>query len=417
LKSWGDKMKSKLNLNSRLLTSVIAMAIIAASVGTACGTKAPPVEALADSAAATNAPSSASPAPPAGGTKTATITDPILKMPAYSLTIPSDWIFDGGVGQGTPCVPGAFPIWRMSSPDGLTGFKALPVLAWAWWDKPQTPAQAAAIQGCLDYKQNMAATDVLKYMIGVLQVQFVKFEPVPWLANAQKAAAAASNASSTSTTDIAIATVSYHINNVQIEEQVKAVTGCLAFHGGTFDGKHYCTATISREWAPSGKWNAATFTPIDHSFQINQTWNKQWNAVMMQKIRDLYAANGRILQAQMNNANAQLAAQANSFQQAQDMRQKQHDDFDAVLKRGTDMSMKQATATSNASHRAADDWADYSLDQQKRLDPNTGRITKDSSAFSYTWVNDQGKRLQTNDPNDNPNGNGSGNWTLQQNIR
>jgi hypothetical protein len=398
-------MKSNFNLKSRLVTSLIAAVIIAASVGTALTTS------------ASNTSSTAAPLAPAMGTKNATITDKILKMPAYSLTIPSDWVFDGSVGQGTPCVPGPFPIWRMSSPDGLTGFKALPELAWAWWDKPRSPAQNAAVQGCLDYKQNMAAADVLKYMIGVLQVQFVRFEPVPWLANAQKAAAAASNGQQTVTTDIAIATVTYHINNIQIEEQVKALTGCWAYHGGTFDGKHYCTATVSREWAPSGKWNASTFTPIDHSFQINQGWSRQWNAVMMEKIRALYAANGKVLQDQMNSANAQLAAQASSFQQAQDMRQKQHDDFDAVLKRGTDMSMKQAAASANANHQSAGDWADYSLDQQKRLDPNTGKISKDSSAYTYTWVNEQGQRFQTNNVNENPNGNGTGNWTLQENIR
>ena len=338
-------------------------------------------------------------------------------MTAYTLTIPSDWIFDGAVGQGTPCVPGPFPIWRTSSPDGLTGFKALPVLTWAYWDKPKTPAEAAAVQGCMDYKQEMPATDILKYMMGVLQVEFVRWEPVPWLAASKKNTAAQNTPALTGTIDIAIATVRYHINNIQIEEQVKAVTGCFSFHGGASDGKHYCTAGVSREWAPSGKWNAATFTPIDHSFQINQQWSQRWNAVMVQKIKDLYAANGKILQDQMNSANAQLAAQASSFQQAQDMRQKQHDDFDAVLKRGTDMSMQQATASANANHQSAGDWADYSLDQQKRLDPNTGKITKDSSAYSYTWVNDQGKRIQTNDINANPNGNGTGNWTLQQNVR
>ena len=73
--------------------------------------------------------------------------------------------------------------------------------------------------------------------------------------------------------------------------------------------------------------------------------------------------------------------------------------------------------SANARHQAADDWCDYSLDQQKRLDPRTGEITKDSSAYSYTWVNDQGKRVQTNDVNANPNGNGTGNWTLQENVR
>ena len=405
----------KWTVESRLMTSLIAIAVLTATVVTACGSKVPPIDGAADAPVSAKASASSSPAA-ATGTKTVDITDASLKMPAYSLIIPSNWLFDGAVGQGTPCVPGAFPIFRMSSPDGLTGFKALPTIAWAWWDRPTNPQQAAAVQGCMDYKQNMAASDVLKYMFSVLQVEFVRFENVPWLANAQKNAAAQSNAGSTVTTDIAIATVHYHINNIQIEEQLKAVVGCLAFHSGTFDGKHYCTATVSRQWAPSGKWSAATFTPIDHSFKINQEWNQKWNAVMVQKIKDLYAANGKILQAQMDSSNAQLAAQANSFQLAQDMRQKQHEDFDASIKRGTDMSMKQAAATSNANHRAADDWADYSLDKQKRLDPNTGKVTKDSSAYNYTWVNEQGKRLQTNDPNDNPNGNGTGNWTLQENI-
>src|SRR5579862_9464824 len=64
--------------------------------------------------------SAASPAP--DGTKIVTITDPILNMKAYSLTIPSNWIFQGAVIQGTPCVPAPFAVWRMSSPDGLTGF-------------------------------------------------------------------------------------------------------------------------------------------------------------------------------------------------------------------------------------------------------------------------------------------------------
>jgi hypothetical protein len=179
-------MNSNFNLKSRLLTSLIAAAIIAASVGTACGTKAPPTDAITASSSATPSGTSAAASPsPATGTKNVTITDPILKMTAYTLTIPSDWVFDGAVGQGTPCVPLPFPIWRMSSPDGLTGFKALPVLAWAYWDKPKTPAQNAAVQGCMDYKQDMPATDVLKYMFGVLQVEFVRWEPVPWLANSK----------------------------------------------------------------------------------------------------------------------------------------------------------------------------------------------------------------------------------------
>ncbi len=93
-----------------------------------------------------------------------------------------------------------------------------------------------------------------------------------------------------------------------------------------------------------------------------------------------------------------------------------HDDFDSTIKRGTDLSMKQAAATSNASHRAADDWADYSLDKQKRLNTQTGEISKDSSAFSYTWINETGQHYQTNNINDNPNGRLSGNWNMAETV-
>ncbi len=71
------------------------------------------------------------------GTKNVTITDPILNMKAYSLTIPANWVFQGAVIQGTPCVPGPFAVWRMSSPDGLTGFKQEPRLDWAWSENPR----------------------------------------------------------------------------------------------------------------------------------------------------------------------------------------------------------------------------------------------------------------------------------------
>lgn len=110
-------------------------------------------------------------------------------------------------------------------------------------------------------------------------------------------------------------------------------------------------------------------------------------------------------------------AQNSAFQQAQTLRQKQHNDFDATLKQGTERSMQRTADNMNARSRAADDWCDYSLDQQKRLDPNTGLITKDSSAYNCSWVNEQGGRVHTNNINANPNGNGTGNWTLQENVR
>ncbi len=51
------------------------------------------------------------------------------------------------------------------------------------------------------------------------------------------------------------------------------------------------------------------------------------------------------------------------------MRQRRHEDFMVSMQRGTDMSMQRTAQSMNARSRAADDWCDYSLDLQKRLDP------------------------------------------------
>ena len=81
------------------------------------------------------------------------------------------------------------------------------------------------------------------------------------------------------------------------------------------------------------------------------------------------------------------------------------------------MSMARTKESMDARSRMAGDWADYALDLQKRRDPVTGAISKDSSRYSYSWVNESGEHYQSNDPNDNPNGRIQGNWTLQQNVR
>jgi hypothetical protein len=54
----------------------------------------------------------------AEATRVVTITDPILNMQAYSLSIPTNWIFDGAVVPGTSCNDGPFPVFRMMSPMG-----------------------------------------------------------------------------------------------------------------------------------------------------------------------------------------------------------------------------------------------------------------------------------------------------------
>jgi hypothetical protein len=63
---------------------------------------------------------------------------------------------------------------------------------------------------------------------------------------------------------------------------------------------------------------------------------------------------------------------------------------------------------------AASDWVDYALDQQTVT--GSGGTVKVSSSYSQTWSNGQNQWFQTNDPNSNPNGVLSGNWTLNTKV-
>ena len=351
------------------------------------------------------------------GQKPVAITDTVLNMKAYTMTIPSNWLFEGTVMAGTSCISAPAAIYRAYSPDGITEVKQMPRLDWAW-TKGGSPTQAS---DCLPFAKEMSASDFLKYMVGILQVSFVREEPVPELAQVrqnvekqnQSAAASAPGGiqASSSKVDMARFTVRYQINNIAVEERLNALVSCTDApigYGQNVTHVYSCGAYMTRKRARQGNLEASEglFKSIDKSFAIDQQWSQQWNALKLQKIQNYYAATARVMQAQRD-----------SYRQSQEVRARQHEEWMAVTRRGTDMAMNRANEAGDARHRVAGDWADYALDLQKRRDSGTGEITKDSSRYSYTWVNESGQRYQTNDINDNPNGQGTGNWTVQQNVR
>jgi len=394
-----------------LVAGLVAATITATTVGAAWAALALPPNKLSRTSELSAAISGGSPAG-SSATKEVTITDPVLNMKAYSMTVPANWLFEGAVIQGSSCNDGPFPVFRMVSPDGLTGIKQLPRLDWRWSDNPHHPFKAGS--DCMPFKKEMSASEILKYMVGVLQVEFVQDEPTPGLAEIQNNFASRNTAQLSMSADKARARVRYHINSIVIEERLNVFVTCTTF--GTI-GQHGCNAGVSRQWAPQSQYTDDTFKSISQSFVIDRQWNSTRTQIVIQKLNDLSEQSMRDIQQMGDEALRRSKAQFNAFNQAQAMRQRQHEQFLDTMQRGTDMSMKRAADIANTNHRIADDWCDYSLDQQKRLDPRTGEITKDSSAYSYTWINDAGKRVETNDVNANPNGNGTGNWTLQENVR
>src|ERR1035441_5110127 len=119
-------------------------------------------------------------ASPSKATKQVSIIDPVLQMEAFSLQIPADWIFEGTMVLGPSCAPVQNAVYRAVSPDGITQTKLLPGVSWSW-GRTRQPYDTAAQKSndCLEWAKEAPAADFLKYMAGLLQVEYVRDEPVP----------------------------------------------------------------------------------------------------------------------------------------------------------------------------------------------------------------------------------------------
>ncbi len=367
-----------------------------------------------------------------GPTKQVRIVDPVAQMKAYSWTIPANWIFEGTVMDGTSCVDTPFPVFRMMSPDGITELKLLPRFDWTW--STGSNVKVPSSPDCLPLNRMMPAAEFLKSMVGVLGVSFLREEAAPGLpayrenlkrVNQQTAATTPRGVQPVVMSgDQARFLVRYKVNSIPVEEYLLATTRCTEntrrFGVNQVQMTLYsCSAIVTRERARQGQLAAMqnTFRTIGMSVAVDPQWSQKRMEMERNKITEQAARGTRmIVQAGQDAARAQQARH-DSFMQGQEMRQRQHEQFLATMQRGTDLSMQRTQDSMNARSRMAGDWADYALDLQKRRDPTTGEITKDSSRYSYTWVDESGKRYQTNDMNDTPNGRLNGNWTLQENVR
>jgi hypothetical protein len=414
-------------------TFLIWITVVLASLGTTWGQKpaaSPQSGAKSSAVVAVGAATS-------GGTHQEFIRDPSLNnMNANEINVPAKWHFQGALIQGGSCTGVPFAVFRTSSPDGLSFVEQMPVLGWLW---STGPAANQKRDDCLPLKQAMGAQDFLKYISAMLKAEYVADEAVPVaiVAKAQKSLADAQAvyapkyaaihvAPPKETLQLARATIRYRNGTFGMKGRLAATVYCSETIGqapSTLVGRppriqpgrpfttDLCRATVQFISAPDNQYQATA--GMLESSNIGPTVVPAWEQAWTDR------NNRQTAQAisQMNSAAAaQRAASAGQFAHDQAVRQKMHEEFLSTMQRGTDMSMNRAAQIANSNHTMASDWVDYALDQQTVSDP-TGRISKVSSSYTYTWVDSSGKNsYQTNDPNANPNGTQMGNWTRQQRV-
>jgi len=365
--------------------------------------------------------------PTPAGMQKELIQDPVFNMNAFEVIIPQKWHFQGTLLQGTKCARAPFPVFRASSSDGLTAFELMPRVDLVYGDNPSIATDKS---DCMRINGPMSVKEYLIHLAKTMNVDYVSEEQVPQdILDMQRKALEASRAAMApkyqaagmkqpeQTVDLARAILRYKNGSFTMKGQLAATMNCTTVEAHTTPRSPLystttCNVGVRYTRAPEDKYPAAIALLDPHktgSVQL-QPWTQAWIANDDRKT----ASNINAIQRQGAQNIANIKAQGEQFRASQAVRQREHEEFDATLRQGTQNSIHRTQEAGNARQTADSDMVDYSLDQQTVRDPNTGQITKASSAYSYTWVDTTGKTgYQTNDPNANPNGSLPGTWTRQ----
>jgi hypothetical protein len=368
------------------------------------------------------------------------VKDPTLNnMNAIDVTIPAKWHFQGVLIQGGNCASLPFGVWRASSPDGLSEAERMPALGWVWGTGPMigfTPKS-----DCLPLKGPMSAQDFLKYLAATMKVNYASDEPIPTEISAKAIKevqdvdalyapkyAAMHTQAPKNTRELAAANVGYKNGTFDMKGRLSVMVDCTETVSAGMPGLSNwspghpvhattgppstvdrCTAGVRYVTAPAGQFAAVVkqWDAPGMGGHAEDAWQNAWVQRSAQQSQQMIT--------QMNQAAAaQRQAQQQQFNHDQAVRQQMHEQFMATMQAGTDASMARTQANMNARSTATSDWVDFALDRQTVRDPNTGQVSKVSSAQSYTWVDSTGKSYYpTNDVNANPNGVLPGVWTKQ----
>jgi hypothetical protein len=369
----------------------------------------------------------------ASGTQKAYITDPTLNgMNAVEVTVPGNWHFQGVLYQGGNCVSIPSPVFRTTSPDGLSFVERLPPLGWFWGTGPFV--QYMPKSDCLPMKGPMSAQEFTKYLAATMKLDYVADDPMPAevVARVQKnqddadAAyapkyAAMNQKHPKNTVELARAVVSSKNGTFTMKGRLTVTVNCTETYQpgmksilrGMPDREpstvDKCTANVNYAAAPENQYAA-----LVKSWDTNQMGAKLLDAWQQAWIQRNNEQSQRMINNMIQQSNAQMAARQQQFNHDQAVRQEMHEQFMQTMQRGTDMSMARTQANMNARSTATSDWVDYALDRQTVVDPGTGQVSKVSSSYTHTWVDETGKTsYQTNDVNANPNGVLPGTWTQQ----
>jgi hypothetical protein len=295
----------------------------------------------------------------------------------------------------------------MESPDGLTAARVLPAINWTFHDGGP---KDASIAQCRMFPNAIPASDVLKFAIKLLNVEYVSEAPTD-IDEVRKKFAAGNRERMQWSADKARAKVKFKVNSIEMDGRVTALVAC---QHNELAKLTLCSATISRSWAPAGQYDDAAFEATQKTLSLNQEWLARREAVRMKETTD--AQEQKVITDPVQRRHDPVrTARLESIQiferQRDDLFPNAAPEHDAGDIGTHPRSMIRKPPVPD---RVVDDWADYVIQISPALwranDETAGMAAK---AREYVWENAAGETLSTASINDNPNGKDTGSWALQ----
>ena len=340
------------------------------------------------------------------------ITDPAYGIKAFDVEVPAGWKFQGSVIPGPECSRIPMPIFRAYSPDGLTEMRLLPAFNWTF--HPGLKA-FRPVNGCLAFTGPMSAEDFLKHYeeMSASNGMHVVGPMAVGTAYQHRVAGVAQNMNRISpnvrgSADAAAVRVETVNGTFVIEQRLRVYVECRIAKSGPDTNGGGCSAHVDVERAPKGQLDALVGLVDAHDL-VRTPHEDAYAQRVQQALQQRAARDMQDLTIQERAGQAMLKKQFDDFMATS---QRNHEAFMAQQESSFRSSMNAANTRMNARTTAASDWVDYALDQQTVI--GQGGAAKVSSSYTHTWsstVGNQTQWFQTNDPNANPNGTFSGNWT------
>ena len=288
--------------------------------------------------------SSAVSASASGDMRVFPINDPVLRMTAWTLTLPASWTADGTMLPGSSCSRATSPVYRAMSPDGNTGVYFLPRTDWAWG------AGVRPSNDCLPLSGPVSAKSYLSGLARIRGFEIVRDVPID-------AELADFRSNLRGWGDMARILVHYTVAGRPVEELMTATISCNQSMVMGVGQQGQCSANVKRWFAPAGQLQGMLPTFQALRMTLNQDWMQQWTAVMVQRTQRLYEGQTQALLAQ--------------GQLAQGQRMREHQDYMAAVGQSRDKSNARFVAGQYAKQRHNDDYVDMILDCQRLYSGDT----------------------------------------------